>query len=46
MFVCLLMDDKQISERIKTIQRNVNGIVDELKEGEIRNFINLNRINI
>ena len=44
-FVCILMNDKQISESIKTIQRNYNVIIDEWDKGEIRNFINLKQNN-
>ena len=44
-FVCILMNDKQISESIKTIQQYFYVIVDEWEKGEIRNFINLKQNN-
>lgn len=44
-FVCILMNDKEISESIKTIQQNFNIIIDEWEKGDSRNFINLKQNN-
>jgi len=44
-FVCILMNDKEISESIKTIQRNFNIIIDEWEKGDTRNFINFKQNN-
>ena len=43
-FVCILMNDKQISESIMILQKNFNTIITEWKKGETRKFINLKQI--
>lgn len=40
-FVCILMNDKQIPDSIKTIQQNLSKIIHEWEKGEDRHFINL-----
>ncbi len=40
-FVCVLLDDEQISDSFKTIQKNINIIINEWGKGEIRGYINL-----
>ena len=39
-FVCILMNDPQISDSIKTIQHHFNQVVAELEKGEDRHFLN------
>ena len=43
-FVCILMNDKQISESIRILQKNFNTIITEWEKGETRKFINLKQI--
>lgn len=40
-FVCILMNDKQISGSIATIQQHFEQIIKELGKGEERHFLNL-----
>ncbi len=40
-FVCILMNNKDISECPKIIQKNINIIINEWNKGEIRNHLNL-----
>ncbi len=40
-FVCILMNNKDISECTKIIQKKINIIIDEWNKGEIRNHLNL-----
>jgi predicted Fe-Mo cluster-binding NifX family protein len=40
-FVCVLMNDGQISKSVKTIQREYERIVTEWNRGKTRHFINL-----
>ncbi len=39
-FVCILMNDPQISDSIKTIQRHFDQVVADLEKGEERHFLN------
>ncbi len=39
-FVCIITQEKQIGDSIKTIQQNMDIIIQEWEKGEIRNFIN------
>jgi hypothetical protein len=40
-FVCILMNNKEISDSIKTIQKNIDIIINEWEKGESRSYINL-----
>lgn len=40
-FVCALLNDEQISDSIKIIQKDIDIFIDEWKKGETRNHINL-----
>ena len=40
-FVCILMNNKKISDSIKTIQKNIDIIINEWEKGESRSYINL-----
>ena len=40
-FVCILMNDKQISDSVTTIQQHFEHIIKELGKGEERHFLNL-----
>ncbi len=39
-FVCILMNDPQIPDSIKTIQRHFDPVIKELEKGEDRHFLN------
>ncbi len=39
-FVCIITQEKQIDDSIKTIQQNMDIIIQEWEKGENRNFIN------
>ncbi|MCD4773351.1 MAG: hypothetical protein K8R41_08230, partial [Bacteroidales bacterium] len=39
-FVCILMNDDDISESVKTIQQKIDIIVNEWNKGESRNHLN------
>ncbi|MCK4664259.1 MAG: hypothetical protein KAT68_15430 [Bacteroidales bacterium] len=43
-FVCVMLNDKQISDSIIIIQKNMDIIIDKWKKGENRNYINLKYI--
>ena len=39
-FLCILMNDPQISDSIKTIQHHFDQVIAELEKGEERHFLN------
>jgi len=39
-FVCIIEQEKKINDSIKTIQQNMDIIIQEWEKGETRNFIN------